>query len=317
MRNKDNFKPEQVWKEFYQKYDMTPLSLDHSNHYHRRLSKQEIPAYHQAVVNNATKIKKSADELAVRLQRRWRKKLSLNTLIPINLKANHREKFKELINDNKVLKCINPTKLQQLYQAIQTGNWNDEIFLDQYLPYLALALFDSNKVTSGQMSILGGEVQQGIILLIDHPRSLFQHDIKPTYENRPLLTFELWTLVDAVFLYCYYHDWVYNIPSFRNNLLTAEKVTEKFFNSLLWETNELDLSLFLVKKNKGTDRNITLLGAALILDFLGTPDKWLSNKINFEKLTEHKEVENNKRFKSFYREIKDFYQHIQVYKRIL
>ncbi len=514
MRKENSFNPEQVWNEFYQKYPLTH-SLKYHQRYNQKLSDSEIKAYQQAIQINAHKKQQSLDQFARKIQRYWRKKLSSDTLIPVNLNANHTEEFKELVNEQKVLKSINQTKLKQLFKSVQAGNWKDKIFMDPHLAYLALSLFDSNKITSVQirtlleyvqiakekkdiriievldknlefteqfaeilkdienltfkrlekkqlimlkslichlpaseracflfeinqyilekqlmdenllkhgqseqslglsmlevlhktiiydqtkpqlranyitagirdalgivrfglknyvrllptlgektphqiesgirkqvrysvldfpgtipftkihefnnvtlyeaiqhdyshaeiMSILGWEVQQAILLLVDQLRALWGEDIKPTLGGKPLLSFELWTLIDAVFLYCYYHDLTYNTPFFRNNLLTEAKITEKFFLSLLHEENELGFSLFLARKNQSVEQNITLLGVILILFFLNNPTPWLAYKINFAKLTRHDEVENTENFEYYFREIKDLHKYIKV-----
>ncbi len=142
----------QAWRDFNTKYQSPAGRYD---------EKRERHLHQVDAATKETISLKKADyqEAAERVQCWWKRVRSSKGLYPVSVKTgNHTDEFYNLVacvkETDSLKKLLNKEVLEQLLAAIEKGDWNAYIFKDKLLPYAALSLFASGKITRQQMSTL-------------------------------------------------------------------------------------------------------------------------------------------------------------------
>ncbi len=113
MTRKVIFDPDEFWRQFHQKYRMPPKDAKHRELYSQKLDEKQQKIYIQTLENKNLN-KKWLGPNARIIQRFWKKLITKDSLVPVNLNGNHSEFFLQLVNKQKVRKGINANKLKIL-----------------------------------------------------------------------------------------------------------------------------------------------------------------------------------------------------------
>ncbi len=198
------------------------------------------------------------------------------------------------------------------YSEINCQENNTENKIHQFTEVPPSVATDHDFYHSIVMSLLGEEIRQGFLNLVDAIREAVGEDLK-NKKTGEIWSKEIWDLIDAEYLYIFHFFKEIYSSNWVNNNCSAEKITALFIYTLMHKGVK---NYILPKKDNSqetketltdTNRNITPIGVILLLNFLDSPEKWQKIKIDFDLLP----MDNPMR--SFYREIKHYYPLIKDY----
>ncbi|MGQ3887566.1 hypothetical protein ACQUW5_00870 [Legionella sp. CNM-1927-20] len=133
---------EKAWDSFYKKSYLSKKRKSNrlQDSASNRLSKIEVEQYMAVISAKFADTNKkhkfnSADSAARTIQTFWR----------------HKKNVKDFFSNKSVYRSVNKRLADELLLAIKNGNWEEDIFSDVKLPYVALALFDQGKISYHQI----------------------------------------------------------------------------------------------------------------------------------------------------------------------